>query len=101
MSKLVALGTITDLQHLPEANPPGTTRVQIETPDTSTVLAALRKQPGVREATIFGRSIHSLVETSKIDAIRAQFPNAKIQPIIPSLEDVFVTLTYQIMEATR
>jgi ABC-2 type transport system ATP-binding protein len=101
MSKLVALGTIDELQHLPAANPAGTQRVEIQTPDASTVLIALRKQPGVREATIFGRSIHSLIETSQIDALRAEFPNAKIQPIIPSLEDVFVTLTYQIMEATR
>jgi ABC-2 type transport system ATP-binding protein len=75
--------------------------VEIETPDTSTVLAALRKQPGVREATIFGRSIHSLVESTKIDTLCEQFPQAKIQMIVPSLEDVFVTLTYQIMEATK
>ena len=101
MANLVALGTINDLQHLPAANPPGTTRLQIETPDASTALTALRKQPGVREATIFGRSIHSLVETNHIDALRAQFPQAKIQPIVPSLEDVFVTLTYQIMEAAK
>ncbi|MEI9980849.1 MAG: ABC transporter ATP-binding protein [Edaphobacter sp.] len=101
MSKLVALGTITELQNLPEANPPGTSRVEIETPDTSTVLATLRKQPGVREATIFGRSIHSLVDSTRIDTLRAQFPQAKIQPIVPSLEDVFVTLTYQIMDAAK
>ncbi len=101
MSKLVALGTIGELQHLPEANPAGTSRVEIETSDTSSVLAALRKQPGVREATIFGRSIHSLVDSSQIDTLRIQFPQAKIQPIVPSLEDVFVTLTYQIMEAAK
>jgi ABC-2 type transport system ATP-binding protein len=101
MSRLVALGTISELQHLPAANPAGTTRIEIETPDTSTVLAALRKQPGVREATIFGRSIHSLVESNQVDALRVQIPQAKIQTIIPSLEDVFVTLTYQIMEAAK
>jgi ABC-2 type transport system ATP-binding protein len=101
MSKLVALGTINELQHLPEANPAGTSRVEIETPDTSTVLAALRKESGVREATIFGRSIHSLVDSAQIDALRAKFPQAKIQTIVPSLEDVFVTLTYQIMESTK
>ena len=101
MSNLVALGTIGELQHLPQANPAGTSRVEIETPNTSTVLAALRKQPGVREATIFGRSIHSLVESNQVDALRAQFPQSKIQTIVPSLEDVFVTLTYQIMEAAK
>ena len=35
-----------ELQHLPEANPAGTSRMEIETPDTSTVLAALRKHAG-------------------------------------------------------
>jgi len=101
MSRLVALGTIGELQRLPEANPADTSRVEIETPDTSNILAALRKLPGVREATIFGRSIHSLVETKQIEGLRAQFPQAKIHTIVPSLEDVFVTLTYQIMETTK
>jgi ABC-2 type transport system ATP-binding protein len=100
-SKLVALGTIGELQHLPEANPPGTSRVQIETQDASTILGPLRGMTGVREATIFGRSIHALVETDKIDALRQRFPNAQIATIVPSLEDVFVTLTYKIMEAGR
>jgi len=101
MSNLVALGTIGELQSLPAANPVGTSRIQIETPDASTVLATLRKIPGVREATIFGRSIHSLVETSQIGTLRSQLPNANIETITPSLEDVFVTLTYQIMEAAK
>jgi ABC-2 type transport system ATP-binding protein len=101
MSKLVALGTIGELQRLPEANPEGTSRVQIETADASTILGPLREMKGVREATIFGRSIHALVETGEIGALQQRFPGAKIQTIVPSLEDVFVTLTYQIMEATR
>src|SRR5215475_2288764 len=35
MSKLAALGTISDLQNLPKANPPGTMRVQIDSPQES------------------------------------------------------------------
>jgi hypothetical protein len=35
MSKLVALGTIDELQRLPAANPAGTSRVQIDTPNES------------------------------------------------------------------
>ena len=101
LSKLVAIGTIAELQRLPEANPAGTSRVQIETEDASGILGPLREMEGVREATIFGRSIHALVESDHIDKLRARFSKAKIQPIVPSLEDVFVTLTYQIMEASR
>jgi ABC-2 type transport system ATP-binding protein len=101
MSKLAALGTIEELQRLPEANPAGTSRVQIETADASGMLGPLREIEGVREATIFGRSIHALVETSEIERLQARFPQATMKTIVPSLEDVFVTLTYQIMKASR
>ncbi len=101
LSKLAALGTIEELQRLPEANPAGTSRVQIETADASMMLGSLREMEGVREATIFGRSIHALVETSEIERLHARFPQSTIETIEPSLEDVFVTLTYQIMKASR
>jgi ABC-2 type transport system ATP-binding protein len=101
LSNLVAIGSIAELQRLPRANPSGTSRIQIEAPDTSAMLAPLRKVPGVREATIFGRNIHALVETDKLDSLRAQFPQATVQTIVPSLEDVFVTLTYQIMSEAK
>jgi ABC-2 type transport system ATP-binding protein len=100
MSKLVALGTIGVLQRLPEANPPGTSRVQIEREDASAILGPMREASGVREATIFGRAIHALVETVQMDSLRKKFPEAKMQTIVPSLEDVFVTLTYGIMKAS-
>jgi len=101
MSKLAALGSITELQRLPEANPPGTQRVQIETADASQMLGPLRAMEGVREATIFGRSIHALVEIDRVEALKRRFPEAKIETIVPSLEDVFVTLTYGIMKASQ
>ena len=99
MSKLVALGTIDELQALPAANPAGTSRVQISMPHESKALGPMRAIAGVREATIFGRSIHALVETGQIEALKHRFPEAKVETIAPSLEDVFVTLTLQIMKA--
>lgn len=99
MSHLAALGTIAELQQLPDANPAGTVRVQIDSPDTSAVLTHLRAMAGVREATIFGRSIHALVEHDHLPDLERQLPNAKFERIVPSLEDVFVTLTYEIMKA--
>jgi ABC-2 type transport system ATP-binding protein len=98
LSKLVALGTVAELQRLPDANPPGTTRLQIAIPRAAEMLPTLREFPGVHEATIFGQFIHALIDTGRIGALQEQFPTAKIQPIDPSLEDVFVTLTYRIME---
>ncbi|SEG24019.1 ABC-2 type transport system ATP-binding protein [Bryocella elongata] len=101
-SHLIAVGTIAELQKLPRANPEGTVRVKLEADghsDPSAMLDALRALPGVREATIFGRSIHALIETAAIEAMRAKLPGVIIETIQPSLEDVFVTLTYQIANA--
>jgi ABC-2 type transport system ATP-binding protein len=101
LSKLAAIGTIAELQQLPEANPKGTVRVQIDAPDASMELTRLRSMTGVREATIFGRSIHALVQQDDLDAIRQQLNGASVERIVPSLEDVFVTLTYEIMKERR
>ena len=75
-------------------------RLQIKTGNASTILDSVRAIAGVREATIFGQSIHALVETRQLEALRAQLPHAAIETITPSLEDIFVTLTYKIMEST-
>ncbi len=101
LSKLIAIGTVAELQRLPEANPAGTTRVEIETANAAATLDRVRGMEGVREATIFGRSIHALAETDRLGELRTELPQAKVEAIEPSLEDVFVTLTYQIMEAAR
>ncbi|HEX4038393.1 MAG TPA: ABC transporter ATP-binding protein [Acidobacteriaceae bacterium] len=101
LSKLMALGSIAELRRLPEANPTGTARLQIDVENPSPILDAVRRMTGVREATIFGHSIHALVETEQLDGLRARLPQARIEPIEPSLEDVFVTLTCRMMEASR
>jgi ABC-2 type transport system ATP-binding protein len=101
MSKLIAIGTVAELQKLPDANPVGTSRIQISTANPSELLDSVRRIPGIREATIFGHAIHALAETNHLADLRAQLPHAQIETIEPSLEDVFVTLTYRIMEAQR
>jgi len=100
LSKLIAVGTVAELQRLPEANPAGTSRVAIPAANPSAMLDAVRKINGVREATIFGRSVHALVDSERIGSLEEQVPNANLELIKPSLEDVFVTLTYRIMEAS-
>jgi ABC-2 type transport system ATP-binding protein len=101
LSKLAALGTIAELQRLPEASPPGSERIQIDTSKTASLLEPVRCLAGVREATIFGRSIHALIDSDHLDALKAQLPEARVRIIEPSLEDVFVTLTNRIMEASQ
>jgi len=101
MSKLIAIGTVAELQKLPDANPAGTSRIQIATANPSEILDSVRRMPGIREATIFGRSIHALAETEHLADLRTELSPAQIETIEPSLEDVFVTLTYRIMESQR
>ena len=98
LSKLIAIGTVAELQKLPDANPAGTSRVQIEVANPSQALEHIRKFAGVQEATIFGHSIHALVVTERLEPLRKDLGEARIERIDPSLEDVFVTLTYKIMK---
>ena len=94
LGKLLAMGTPTELERLPEMNPPGYKRVEIFTPDIAEFLAQLRRRPTVREATIFGQSIHALVDES--DSLSdLESPDVAIRPASANLEDVFVTISRQ------
>lgn len=99
MSKLVVCGEPDDLKQLPVVNPAGTKRIDVTCDHVTTGLQAVRQLPGVRTATVFGQSMHLLVDADlSNEFIRAELskhkiPNADIRPIAPSLEDVFVALT--------
>ena len=99
MSRLVVSGVPDDLKQLPVVSPPGTRRLDVTCDHVTVGLQALRRLPGVRTATVFGQSMHLLVEQSlSEEAIRnrlaqAGIRDADIRPIGPSLEDVFVALT--------
>jgi len=99
MSRLVVSGEPDDLKQLPVVNPPGTKRLDVNCEHVTVGLQAVRQLPGVRTATVFGQSMHLLVEASLLEsAIRARLAiagiaQADIRPIAPSLEDVFVALT--------
>jgi ABC-type multidrug transport system ATPase subunit len=101
MSKLVVCGAPDDLKQLPAVNPPGTKRLDVTCDHVTVGLRAVRKLDGVRAATVFGQSMHFLVEESMPEQlIRDTLASAGIQkvdirPIGPSLEDVFVALTRQ------
>jgi len=108
--KLIADGTPDSLRELPDVQPPGTYRVEITTPEVTRALRIARTIPGIRSATIFGQSIHALINDDlDLDRLREQLLKqgivvAEIRPLAPSLEDVFVELTYKHqseVEATR
>jgi ABC-2 type transport system ATP-binding protein len=102
--KLIADGTPNSLRELPEINPPGTMRIEISTPEVTRALRFARHIPGIRSATIFGQSIHALVddhldlENVRERLLKEGIAVAEIRPLAPSLEDVFVELTYKHQE---
>lgn len=99
--KLIADGTPDSLRQLPDVQPQGTMRVEITAPEVTRALRLARHIPGIRSATIFGQSIHALVEERfDLDDLRNQLLKngiavTEIRPLAPSLEDVFVELTYK------
>jgi ABC-type multidrug transport system ATPase subunit len=99
--KMIANGTPEALKQLPDVTPAGTTRIEICTPEVTRSLRYTRKISGIRSATIFGETIHALVEDHfDLDYLRAELGKKDIQvgeirPLTPSLEDVFVELTYK------
>src|SRR5438874_93372 len=99
MSKLVVCGEPDELKHLPIVNPPGTKRLDVTCEHVTVALQAVRRLPGVRNATVFGQSMHLLLEDSVSEHfIRERLASVgirqtDIRPIAPSLEDVFVALT--------
>jgi ABC-type multidrug transport system ATPase subunit len=108
--KIIADGTPGSLRELPEVQPHGTLRVEITTPEVTRALRFARQIPGIRSATIFGQSIHALIEDSfdlhelRERLLREGIAVAEIRPLAASLEDVFVELTNKqeaILEAAR
>jgi ABC-2 type transport system ATP-binding protein len=99
--KLIADGTPAELKELPDVQPAGTDRIEITTPQVTRALRLARHIPGIRSATIFGESIHALVEHRfSLDDLRGQLQAdgitvTDIRPLTASLEDVFVELTYK------
>src|SRR5205814_1770088 len=62
MSKLVVCGQPDDLKQLPVVNPSGSNVLDATCEDFTVALQAVRRLPGVRNATVFGQSMHLLVD---------------------------------------
>jgi ABC-2 type transport system ATP-binding protein len=92
LSNLLALGTPRELKQLPGVTPLGTRWLEIYDLHTAELLERLRGNPGVLQATIFGQSIHALVEKDRTLA-ELGLANSRVIDAEPSLEDVFVTIS--------
>lgn len=96
--KLITLGSPPELKSDERVTPPGTTRLEVRCERLPAAMIELNGYSYVREATIFGDALHVLTDEAGADRIVADldaagFPDSTTQPIPPSLEDVFVTLT--------
>jgi len=107
LSKLIVCGEPDHLKQLPEVNPAGARRLDVTCDHVTVGLQAVRRLPGVRSATVFGQSMHLLVEQRITEQqiheqlAKVSIQQADIRPIAPSLEDVFVTLTAEQLEGVR
>src|SRR5215212_1875311 len=80
LSKLIVCGVPDDLKQLPEVNPPGTRRLDVTCDHITRALQAVRHLPGVLAATVFGQSMHLLVDNSiSEEAIRERLRSEKIE----------------------
>jgi ABC-type multidrug transport system ATPase subunit len=92
LSRMLAWGSPSELKAREDVTPEGARRVEIRHDDVVGLLRSLQGSPGVREATIFGESVHALVD----EGAELSLPEgAEARAVTPSLEDVFVTLTRQ------
>ncbi|MHB9110900.1 MAG: ABC transporter ATP-binding protein [Armatimonadota bacterium] len=95
--KLIALGSPRELKKGYAAG----TLLEVEAVPLMTALTALDEEPAAKEAAIFGVTLHVVTDGPEAATpIRAALERAgaqvrRIEPIIPSLEDVFVGLIEQ------
>ena len=97
--RLIADGTPADLCQLPEVTPAGTRRYGISVHDVGHARRAAADVTGIRATTIFGRSLHAVIDDqADIDVIVTDLSRRgvvidEVRPLVPTLEDVFVALT--------
>ncbi len=107
LGHLLTAGTPRQLKDLPEVTPPGTRRLEVQIgrgrsgvaanvaagggSDVAELLQRMRQQRGVYQATIFGQSVHALVDADRTPE-ELGLAGLEVQPTEATLEDVFVTL---------
>ena len=100
LSRLIVNGHPETLKQLPDVTPAGMRRVEVECREgVASLMTSARTLPYVKASTIFGTSLHLLVDehvsNQKIDGDLEAFgiSSVTVRDIAPTLEDVFVRLT--------
>jgi ABC-type multidrug transport system ATPase subunit len=94
--KLLASGSPDAIRSLAVVTPAGTRRYTIATDDVMETYRRIGAFSAVKDATIFGRDIHVMVDAATTPEQIAQAVGIAIERIVPvtaSLEDAFVALT--------
>jgi ABC-type multidrug transport system ATPase subunit len=98
LSRLIAVGRPEALKSMPDVTPPGTRRFEVSCASPTAALARARRSAAVRDATLFGDTLHVLAAADRApEQLLAELAPgdnaATIRPIPPTLEDVFVILS--------
>jgi ABC-type multidrug transport system ATPase subunit len=100
LSRLIVSGHPEELKQLQDVTPEGTRRVQAECREgVATLMTSARTLKYVRAATIFGTSLHLLIDANmsnervEHDLESFGISDVTVTDIDPTLEDVFVQLT--------
>ena len=98
-SRLMVCGKPQELKQMPEITPQGAVWFEVRCEEPTRALSLLRRLPEIIDATIFGESIHILARKENGGAGIENFlreekmVRVECRRVLPSLEDVFVTLT--------
>ncbi len=97
-SRLIALGRPAELKAAPEVTPVGTRRFEMVCADLPAALARARASARVRDATLFGDTLHVLAADDwPVEEMLAVLSpgdgSASARAIMPTLEDAFVALS--------
>jgi ABC-type multidrug transport system ATPase subunit len=96
LGDMLVYGSPEEICALPTVNPAGTVRYAVSSNDVMETFRRVHSVPSIREATIFGRDIHVVVDSSEPPSTLARdlgVADANVAKIPPSLEDAFVALT--------
>lgn len=107
LSKLIAIGGIDELIKKKELLPEGYIQIEIAGDISSDVYKQLKSLQGVRQVTVFGRSLHCIVSDRfdlgllQDELVEVFGGKIEVRQIDLSLEDVFVILTNREDSSTK
>lgn len=94
LGEMLALGTPHELKQMEGVTPPGSRWLEISGIESASLFTQMKERPGVHEATLFGLSIHALVDAqASLRDLGLDDPRLTVIETEPTLEDVFVSLS--------